>query len=208
MVLDGDEFGKALVLGQGVGLGQLIGKAVGDAYIPRLAGLNHAVEAVHDVIERHAVVPHVVDVQIDVVHAEVAQTGVYHGLNVLLGGDAALYLLVGEREELGGHDYLVAAREVAQRAAQVLLAGAALVAYCGVKEVYPQVEAVLYYLAGHVLVHRPGVLAVGSVAEAHAAHADARDGQVGIAQFRVFHCRISSLCRPQTASASGPCLMP
>ena len=97
VVLDGDEFGKALVLGQGVGLGELVGKAVGDAYIPRLARLHHAVEAVHDVVERHAVVPHVVDVEIDVVHAEVVQTGVNHGLNVLLRRDAALYFLVGER---------------------------------------------------------------------------------------------------------------
>ena len=41
--LDGNEFGKAFLFSQGVGLGQLVGEAVGNADIPDLARLHHPV---------------------------------------------------------------------------------------------------------------------------------------------------------------------
>ena len=46
VALDGDELRKSFFLCQGIGLGQLIGKAVGDADIADLSGLYGAVQPV------------------------------------------------------------------------------------------------------------------------------------------------------------------
>ena len=69
--LNRDKLGKALLPGKVVCLGQLIGQAVGDADVARLAGLDHAVQAVQNVVERGLIVPHVVDVQVDIVHPQI-----------------------------------------------------------------------------------------------------------------------------------------
>ena len=69
--LNRDKLGKALLPGKGICLGQLIGQAVGDADVARFAGLDHTVETVQNVIERGLVVPHVVDVQVDIVHPQI-----------------------------------------------------------------------------------------------------------------------------------------
>ena len=65
-------------------------------------------------------------------------------------------------QELRGHHHLVAPGKRAQRAAQVLLAGAALVADGGVKEVDAQLQPAPDDLAGVLLIQRPAVLAVAA----------------------------------------------
>ena len=187
VALHGDKLGKALLLCQRVGLSKLVGVAVGDADIARLAGFDGFVEAVHDVEKRRPVVPHVVDVEIDVIHAEVLQAPVQHAADVLLTADAGGDFLVGAGQELGGHHHAVAAGEVAQGAAKVLFAGAALVGDGGIEEVDPRLQRLTDDGAGMLLVQRPGVLAARGVAKAHAAQTDAGNSQIGVAKFRVAH---------------------
>ncbi len=105
MPLNGDKPGKALFFRQGVGLGQLVGKAVGNADIPHLARFYHAVEPFHHVIERGLVIPHVIDIQVNIVHAQVFQAGVHHLFDVLLAGDACVDFVLGAGQKFGGHHH-------------------------------------------------------------------------------------------------------
>ena len=178
VALHRDEPGKALFFRQGVCLAQLPGEAVGDADIPGLALLHHLIQTVHDVIEGRLVVPHVVDIQVHVVHPQVLQAPLQQPADVLLSGDARHNLLIGAGEKFGGHHHLVPLGKVPESPAQILLAGAALVADGGVEEVDPQLQAAPDDLPGVSLVKRPAVLAVGGVSKAHAAHADAGHIQI------------------------------
>ena len=89
MPLDRDELRKAFFFCKGIGLGDLPSKAVGDTDISGLACLHDAVQTVHDVFDGRLPVPHVIDVQIHVVHPEVLEACVDHVLDVLLSADAA-----------------------------------------------------------------------------------------------------------------------
>ena len=185
--LHGHELRPALPLGDGVGLRQLPGEAVGYADAARPARLHLPVQAVQYVLDGRLPVPHVVDVQVDVIHAQVFKALVQHIFDVLLPGDARLDLVLRPGQELGGHHHLVPLRKVPQGAAHVLLAGAGLVGDGGVVEVDAQFQPAPYDLAAVFLVQRPAVLALPCVAEAHAAHADAGYRQIGVAKLRIFH---------------------
>ena len=169
---------EAFLLGQGVGLGQLIGETVGDADVAGLAGLYNSVQPVQNVVQGRLVVPHVVDVEVHIVHPQIFQAGVNHLLNVALARDAVLDFFRGAGQEFGGYHHLVPAGKVSQGPAQILLAGAALVGDGGVEKVDSQFQAAADDLPGVFLVQGPAVLAVFGVAEPHASHADAGDVQV------------------------------
>ena len=166
------ELGKALPLRQGVCLAQLPGKAVGDADISGLALPHHLVQTIHDVIERRLVVPHMVDIQVHMVHAQVLQALLQQAADMLLSGHAGGDLLIGPGKELGGHHDLIPPGEVPQGPAQVLLAGTALIADGGVEEVDVQLQPPPDDLSGMRLVDGPGMLPVVCIAKAHAPHAD------------------------------------
>ena len=123
-------------------------------------------------------VPHVVDIEIHIVHAKVLQAPVQHPLDVLLAGHAGLDLLGCARQELGRNDHFIAFRKIAQRAAEILLAGAALVGDRGVEKVDAQLQTAPDDLTRMCFVDRPAVLAVLRIAESHAAHADAGHLQI------------------------------
>ena len=96
---------------------------------------------------------------------------------------------------LGGEHDLLAAGEVAQRAAGDLLAAAAGVDVGGVEEVDARLEGVPDERPGRVLVEDPLVAAAGRVAPAHAAQGDGRDVESGGAELRVAHDGLLRRCR-------------
>ncbi len=189
MALHGNELRPALPLGDGVGPAKLPGEAVGDADIARLAGLHLTIEAVQYVLDGGLPVPHVIDIQVHVIHAQVLKALVQHAFDVLLAGDARLDLVLGAGQELGRHHHLIPLGEIPKRTAHVLLAGAGLVGDGGVIEIDPQLQAPPDDLPRMFLVQRPGVLPLAGVAKAHAAHADSGDVQLAASKSRVFHCR-------------------
>ena len=132
VVLYGDELRPAMFAGDGVGLLQLPRRDVRRADVPRLAGGHGVREALHDLLDRRAPIPHVVDVQVHVVHTEMAQTHIEIVADVLLAAHAVLDLLVGARQELRGHHHIVACRHGGERAAEVFLGRAVLVDDCRV----------------------------------------------------------------------------
>lgn len=99
MPLYRDEFAKSLLLGQGIGFGQLPGKAVGNADGAHLACLYDAIEAIHDFIERRSVIPHMIDIQIHIIHPQMLQAPIQQIGDMLLAADAGGDLLGG-----AGHD--------------------------------------------------------------------------------------------------------
>ena len=111
---------------------------------------------------------------------------------MFLSGDARVDFVLGPGRELRGNHHFVPFRKVPQRTAHVLLAGAVLVDDGGIKEVDAQVETMPDDFPRLRFVHRPAVLPRSGVAETHAAHADAGNGQVGGAQFRVLHVQSPS----------------
>ena len=132
-----------------------------------------------------------VDIQVDIVQPQILQAGVDHLFNVPLAGNTGGNFLLGAWQELGGNHHILPLREILKRPAQVLLAGAALVADGGVEEVDPQFQPPLDNFPGMFLIQRPAVLAVSRVAEAHASHADAGHRQVRISEFCVLHSNSS-----------------
>ena len=187
MVLDAHEAREALAFGEGVGALELPGEGVGEADVARLAGGHHLREALHHVVEGRVVVPHVADVEVDVVHAEVGEARVQALGDVALAADAGRDLCGRARQELGGDHDVVASGEAGERASQVLLGRAALVGDGRVEEVDAGVERAGDDRAGVGLTEGPRVLARRRVAEPHAAQADARDRQVASAEARVPH---------------------
>ena len=187
MILHADKFREAFLFSEGVRLRKLIGVAVRDADVAHLAGADNIIQPFHDLVEGRRVVPHVIDVEIDVVHAEIAQAGVHHLFDVLLAAYAGRDLLRRAWEKFCRDDNLVAFCEIAQRTAEVSLARPALIADGCVKKIDAAVEPVFHDLARRGFIDGPAVLSVFSIAEAHTAHTDARDSEITITKFRVFH---------------------
>ena len=121
------------------------------------------------------------------VHAQVAQALIQHPAHVGPPIHAGGQRLRAPGRKLGGHHHRVPIRQIPRSPAQILLAGAALVGNSGVKKVDTQFQGPADNVPGGRLVHCPGVLAGCGVAEAHAPHADAGNGQIGGAQLCVFH---------------------
>ena len=147
MALNGYEFGKPFLLRQRVRLRDLPGKTVRNADVSRLARLHDAIQSVHNVFKRCLPVPHVIDVEIHVVHAEVLKTCVDHVLDVLLPADSVLDLFLCSRKEFGGNDNVFTLCEVAQCLADILFAGSALIGDGCVVEINTQFQSALYDLS-------------------------------------------------------------
>ena len=185
--LHGDKLGKPLPVSQIVRPAQLPGEAVGNADIAGLSLLHHLVQTVQKVIEWCLIVPHVVNVQVHMVHPQVFQTLFQHGPDMLLAGNPCGDLLVGAGEKFGGYHHLVPFGKVPKGPAQVLFAGAGLVGNSGIEKVDPQFQASPDNLPAVCLIHRPAVLSMGGVAKPHAPHADPRDCQIRISQLGIVH---------------------
>ena len=155
MALNGDKPGKALPLGQRIGLAELPRKAVGDSDIPRLARLHRIVQPLHNVAEGGPVIPHVIDVKVDIVRPQILQAPVEHAADVLLPADALCDLLVGAGQKLRGHHHVVPFGKIADGAAHVLLACPALVADRCIEEIDAQFQPPPDDLPGVLLVNGP-----------------------------------------------------
>ena len=188
MVLHRHEGSKAFLFRQGIGLGQLIGIAVGNADIADFAGLHLPVQALKNIVERCLVVPHMVDIQVHIVHAQMLQAQVQLPGDMLLTADPRLDFLLAAGQEFGRHIHLVSGGKIFQGPAQVLLAGAVLVGNGGIKEIYALCQSVFDNLPGCIFVHRPAMLSRSRIAKAHAAQADAGYFQITLAKFYIFHC--------------------
>ena len=173
VVLHAHELGESLALGERVGLLELPRVGVGDADVACLAGLHHGVKTLHDVEERRVVIPHVIDVEVHVVHAQVREARIDAVGDVLLAGHAGCDVVSCARQKLRGNHHVIALREVAQGAPQIRLRGAALIGDGRVEEVHACVERALHDLARGLFANRPRVLASSRVTKAHAAQADA-----------------------------------
>ena len=193
MPLNGDEFCKAFFFGKRVRLGKLPCKAVGNADIARFSSFDNAVQAVHYFFERRVPVPHMIDIQIHIVHAEIGQTGVDHILDMPLTRNTVLDLLRRARQKLGRHNDLLTLGKVAQRPADILLAAAALVGDGGIIEIHAERQAAFDDLSGVCFVDRPAVLPSLGVAKAHTSHANTGHVQVRAAELGIFHLSASSL---------------
>ena len=133
-----------------------------------------------------------IDIEIHIIHAEIFQTGVNHLLDVLLSGDAGCDFLRRAGQEFGSHHHVVSFGEVLQRPAHILLAGAALIADCGIEKIDAELQPVLYDFAGVLLIQRPRVLSVFRIAESHTAHADPGYIQFRITKLCIFHVYLHS----------------
>ena len=172
MSLDGDELRKAFFFRQRVRLGDLPCKAVGNTDVSGFSRLHDAVQAIHDVVNWCLPVPHVIDVEIHIVHPKVPQTGIDHVLDVLLTADALFDLLLCPRKELGGNDHILTPREIPQRSANILLTGAALISDGRIIKINAEIQASLNDFSGMFLVDGPAVLAASGITESHTSHAD------------------------------------
>ena len=92
-------------------------------------------QALHYLLHRRVVVPHVVDVEVDIFHIQVFEALIQVVFDVFLPRDSAVNFLLRARSEFRRYDDLIALGKVAERTPQELLAGAVLVDDRGVKEV-------------------------------------------------------------------------
>ena len=77
---------------------------------------------------------------------------------MLLAADAAVDLLRRSRQEFGSDDHVPALGKVAQRPADILLAGAALIGDGGIVKIHAELQTLPDDLAAVFLVKRPAVL--------------------------------------------------
>ena len=132
-------------------------------------------------------IPHMIDIQVDVIHSQVLKAFIYHPFDMLLPRDPLLDLFVCPRQEFCCDYDLIPLCEIRQRPAKILLAGTVLVAYRRIEKVYPCFDPPFYYLSRMFLIYRPAVLPPGCVPESHTSHTYPRNIQFRITQLRVLH---------------------
>ena len=155
MSLDGNKFCKSLFFRQPIGLCQLPCETVGNADIPSFSRLHNIVQSLHDVIKRRLVIPHMINVQIHVVHAEIFKALIDHALYMLLPCNSPCNLILCTGQEFCRHHHLVTLGKIPQRPSHILLACAALITDCRVKEIDTKFQALPDYFTGMFLVKRP-----------------------------------------------------
>ena len=179
VVLHRREPGPA-VEGRGVQrLGELPGVHRRGADVQGLARLDHVVQGLEGLLDRHLVVPAVDLVEVDVVGAETSQRVVDLGHDRLAGQSGAVGSRPHPHVHLGGDDDLVAVREVPQRASDDLLAGPVGVHVGGVEEVDTELEGLLDEGSAVLLGEGPGMGTSFGCAVAHAAQCHPRHVEAG-----------------------------
>ncbi len=153
--------------------------------------LHDVVQRLERLLDRRLVVPAMDLVEVDVIRAEPPQAGV----DLDHDGLARKALAVGVRAhrvvDLGRDHDLVPSGEVAQGAADDLLARAVGIGVGGVEEVDAELEGSFDERPALFFVERPGMRASLRHPVAHAAEADARDLEAGLSEIDVFHQVVS-----------------
>ena len=145
---------------------------------------------------RRLPVPHVIDIQIHIVHPQVLQAFVDHAFDVHLPGNAVFNFVPGAGQEFRGHYHLIPFGKVPQGPAGKLLTGTVLIRDGSVIEIDAQFQSVPDDLPGMLLIQRPGMLSLAGIAKAHAPHADAGNVQVGLSKPGILHGVSSFFMRP------------
>ena len=190
-----DEPGPAVLALQVQGLGELPGVHRGRAEVADLAGLDQVVQGLQGLLQRCRVVIAVNLVEVDVVGAEPPQAVVDLGHDRLAGQAPPVRPRPHRVAQLGGNHDVVAVREVTERAAEDLLAGAVRVQVGGVEEVDASLEGMLDERAAGFLVQRPDRVAAVGIAVGHRADGDRGHVQAGSAKLDVAHGALLSLWR-------------
>ena len=71
--------------------------------IPCFSCFYDPVQAIHDLIKGRLIIPHMVNVEIHIIHAEIVKAFINHLFNILLSGNSRLYILFCAGKELGCH---------------------------------------------------------------------------------------------------------
>ena len=137
VVLHRDETGPTVLALQVERLAELPCVHGGGAEVADLAALHQIVQRLQGLLDRGGRIPAMDLVEVDVVHAQSAQTGVHLGEDRLPGQAGEVGAVAHPTVHLGRHHQLVAPTVVGQGPADDLLAGSGRVDVRGVEEVDP-----------------------------------------------------------------------
>ena len=163
MALHARERGPAILLGDHLHVVQLVGVHLARAERAHLARAHQAVERLHGLLDRRAVVKAMDDIEVEVVGSQALERAV----DLAVDGLARETPLV--EEDLAGKYHLLARdAELPECAADVFLACAERVGIGRVDKVYAAIESVGDHLLGVLRSDRPLVKVGRGLAEAHA----------------------------------------
>ena len=186
VVFHGFKSSPAMVAGAELQIVELIAIHGRRAQRAHLADPDEAVEGFHGFFNGRGIIEAVDDVQIDVVGAKTPERAVDFAKD-RLAGEMALVKINLCRQ----HD-LIALSQLFQRAGKVCFAGAERVGVGRIEKVDVQIERAPDDGFACVGVERPVEHFLRTIAKAHAADANAGDGQIGSAKFRILHGGYSS----------------
>ena len=106
---------------------------------------------------------------------------------MLLTAHVLLYLFLRSRKKLCRDGDVLAFSKIAQRAADILLAGSALISNGRIVKVDAKLQTPLDNFSGIFFADGPAVPTASGIPEPHTAHADTGYVQIGKAKFYVFH---------------------
>ena len=127
MSLYGHKFRKSFFFCQSVRLGELVGITVGDADVSRLACLHHIVQPFHNVIKRCGIIPHMVNIQIYIIHSQILKALIDHHLYMLLRGHALFDFLRCAGKEFRSDYDVISLCKVFERTPKILLTRTTLI---------------------------------------------------------------------------------
>ena len=172
MSLYGDKLLETFLFSQCICLGKLVGKAVGNSDIPGFSFFYDLIQALHNIIKRSLIIPHMVNIQIYIVHPQIFQTGIDHSLNMFLSGDSLMDLFRRPGKKFRSHYHIFSLCKVPESPAYILFTGAALVSDSCIKKINPKIQSFFNNLPGMFLVYGPAVLSVFGVSKSHTSHTD------------------------------------
>jgi hypothetical protein len=155
--------------------------------IARLAGLDDIVQRLERLLDRRVIIEAMDLIEIDVIGAEPPQARVDLGHDRPARQAGPVRARAHPPVHLGRDHDLVAAREILQRPAEDLLAGAVRIDIRRVEEIDASLQGPLDEGAAFLFVERPGVTAPIGYAVAHAAKAKARHIQARMTEFHIIH---------------------
>ncbi len=128
--LNGNKLWQVYILSYGVGFGELLCKAVGNSDISRFLTFHDVVKCPHYFVNGSVIVPHMVYIQIPIVHTEMPETRINTHLNVLSAGNTFAISSCDRGRNLVGNHHILTFGEVTQGTSYIPLTGAVLWGLC------------------------------------------------------------------------------
>ena len=182
VILQGGEHRPAVAFGTNLHVVELVAVHGRGSDGPHLALPHEGIERLHGILDGRRVVEAMYLVEIEVIGLQAAQRAVYLAKNSLRREHSVV-----EVNLRGKHHILAPDAQASQCRAQKLLARAVGIAVGRVEEVDAKVERMLYHLSRLILAECPQMEVGRWPSVRHAAHADARDADVGVSKSCVFH---------------------